>query len=110
MLEKKLVLDTINDNYIQFQEDSKWLENLSVEEHDRVFHRIKNKLLRKDLYKNIDLLSTLNLGDIGIKLIKKYPKDIIIEAMIEDSIYRAITDTPKVNQPGLSISTLIDGL
>jgi hypothetical protein len=110
VLEKQLVIDTINENFPKFQNNSNWLDTLGVEEHDRFFQFIKSKLIIKDLYQNIDLASTLNLGDIGIKLLKKYPKDVIIEAMTEDSICRAINKSSQEQEFGLSITNLIDEL
>lgn len=110
MLQKQIIIDTAKDIFPEFQSNPNWFDTLDISDHEKAFTKLKNKLCEKSLYDNIDLVSILNLGDIATRLLKKYPKDVIINAMIEDSIYSALSNTHHVNQIGLELSTLIDEL
>ena len=110
MLEKKQILTVAKEIFPNFRSNKNWFETLSVKEHDEAIFKLKQALIEKDYYKNIDILSILNLGEVAHKLIKKYSKEEIIEAMIEDSISYTILNNETNIEIGLSLSTLIEEL
>lgn len=98
------------ETFLPFKSNKNWFETLSVQEHDEAVFKLKEALIKKEFYKNIDLLSVLNVGEVSNRLIKAYSKDEIIDAMIEDSISNAIINDSANDEIGLALSCLIDNL
>ena len=57
MLEKKQILSVAKEIFPNFKSNKNWFETLNVKEHDEAIFKLKQALIEKDYYKNIDILS-----------------------------------------------------
>jgi len=115
VLNTNTIITTIKQTYPELknytnQDILRWFESLSVVKHDEAFQTIKTNLLQKELYKDIDIVSILNLGEISNKLVQRYDKSTIIEAMVEDSLSNVIVPSGFKSDIGLAIFSLVDEL
>ena len=110
MLKQQQIINSAKELFPQFNKDQNWFLTLDVTSHDTMILKLKKHLINKKLYQDIDIEAILNLGEIAQKLIQKYSKETIIEAMIEDSIYNVILDANSKDGIGICIASLIDEL